>query len=343
MRLRLALLRDEYDEDAPATFDANEARGAWVVPGERSGMVKIYALLGGKHTRFAHRYSHLSRTAAAIQEGVWEAEMKIYADRFREAGWAVVGSTTLCVIALNPDALLTRATETRSPNLPESTNTRGVTNEAGTEIATRMRLEILGRREAAAEESQGKARAYRTEALQDRSPSAHIQIFEAAVRLEDFRRHRDPEYLAPAEHLTRQAAAAFHARVKDGSADMWLTVSRYAVEMRSHFYSADRETSFDPRLPSESLFADGVRSLTDLCFEGHGKVLSAARHLDRVRRERDRVAFDWAERALGEAADAFRETLGVASRETWLVIARYCAGLHTATLAARELHRQTGS
>lgn len=190
---------------------------------------------------------------------------------------------------------------------------------------------------------QGRARAYTMEALQDRAHSAHMQIFEAAVRLEDFRRHRDPAHLAPTEHLTRQAAATFQTRTKDGSAGMWLTVARYAVEMRSHFYSADRETSFDPHPPAGSLFADEAWSLADLCFDGHGKILTAARHLDRVRRERDKAAFDWAERAISEAADLFRATLGEASRDTWLVIARYCAGLHTATLAVRELHQEGGS
>ncbi|WP_371793040.1 hypothetical protein OG285_32435 [Streptomyces sp. NBC_01471] len=89
MSLKLALLRDEYDETEPSTYDENEARGAWVVPAGQPGMVKIYALLAGKHTRFAHRYPRLSKDAAHLQEATWTMEKKIYADRFHEAGWFV--------------------------------------------------------------------------------------------------------------------------------------------------------------------------------------------------------------------------------------------------------------
>ncbi|MFJ1733256.1 hypothetical protein [Streptomyces sp. NPDC088254] len=324
MSLKLALLRDEYDEDEPPTYDANEARGAWVVPGEYPGMVKIFALLNGKHTRWAHRYPHLTKGAAKIQEGTWLVEKKIHADRFREAGWVVEGGyeSGLCVIAWRPGSPLAKAEA-----LIEETPAAGQGEDAGLP-----------------EPPQTPAQVRPGSSLSDHAYSGHMMLFDAAVRLEDFRRHRDRQYLAPAAHLTRHAAATFKARVGDGSELTWDLVTRYLVEIRSCFYAVDRDISFDPNPPAGDMFArDPATSLPDLCPEGHMAVMNAARHLDFAARRDDGSAADWADRQAWLAADHFRDTLANGNRATWVMICRYAAELHAATLRARREHRTGAS
>ncbi|MEV7870108.1 hypothetical protein AB0P17_29370 [Streptomyces sp. NPDC088124] len=328
MSLKLALLRDEYDETEPSTYDENEARGAWVVPAGQPGMVKIYALLAGKHTRFAHRYPHLSKGAAHLQEATWTVEKKIYADRFHEAGWFVEQDHTLCVVAWAPGS-------TGAP-----TGTTVQTTKAAAETGPPMPAapaEATGE----PEPSQAGSSSLLGGSLREHAYSGHIHIFEAAVRLEDFRRHRDRQYLAPAAHIARHAAATFHARMGDGSELTWDLVTRYLVDIRSHFYSADRDRSFDPNPPAGDMFArEPATHLPDLCPEGHNAVMNAARHLDYAAQKKDSAAADWADRQAWLAADHFRDALANGSRKTWVMICRYAAELHTATLAARREHRR---
>ncbi|MEU9599758.1 hypothetical protein AB0E06_23460 [Streptomyces sp. NPDC048109] len=319
MSLKLALLRDEYDEDEPSTYDVNEARGAWAAPGDHPGMVKIFALLGGKHTRWAHRYPHMTKGAAKIQEDTWTVEKKIHADRFREAGWHVKDgcATGLCVIVWRPGT---------RPTLPADD---GRATASGQAAAGRL-----------PEPPQTEALSRPGSSLNEHAYSGHMMLFDAAVRLEDFRRHRDRQYLAPAAHITRHAAATFKARIGDGSELTWDLVTRYLVEIRSCFYAADRDISFDPNPPAGDMFArDPATSLADLCPEGHHAVMNAARHLDYAARRNDGTAADWADRQAFLAADHFRDTLANGTRETWVMICRYAAELHAATLRARREHR----
>ncbi|MFJ4622250.1 hypothetical protein [Streptomyces sp. NPDC088812] len=326
MRLKVALLRDEYDADDPSTFDVDEARGAWVVPGEMPGMVKIYILLAGQYIRYAHRYPHATKSAAQVQEDTWTVEKKIYADRFREVGWHVEDGhkTGLGVIVWKPGT---------RPALPAAHAAQATAGSDGEAADTEL-----------PEPPTPPAQTRPGASLKEHAYSGHMMLFEAAVRLEDFRRHRDRQHLAPAAHLTRHAAATFKARVGDGSELTWDLVTRYLVEIRSRFYAVDRDISFDPNPPAGDMFArDPATSLPDLCPEGHMAVMNAARHLDFAARRDDGSAADWADRQAWLAADHFRDTLANGNRATWVMICRYAAELHAATLRARREHRTGAS
>ncbi|ATM24521.1 hypothetical protein SMD44_p10022 (plasmid) [Streptomyces alboflavus] len=172
--------------------------------------------------------------------------------------------------------------------------------------------------------------------LQEYAPSAHVQIFEAASALDDYRVHWFPRHLETAERCLERAMQALAVGTGEGDPAAWAVAVPYMVELRALHHSAGRLTAFDlsPVPPSRFTPVCPLR-LEKISYEGHQRILDAARWLDRAHRETDRFHIARAQHAIHDAARIIGEQLPALSMPLWTLIGRYCAEIHATNLRAR--------
>ncbi|MFJ8752025.1 hypothetical protein ACIREO_22245 [Streptomyces sp. NPDC102441] len=177
--------------------------------------------------------------------------------------------------------------------------------------------------------------------LQDYAPSAHVQIFEAARALDNYRLHWFPRDLETAEHCADRAITTLAVVTGESDPATWAAALPYMVELRALHHSSGRLTAFDLAPAPPSLFTPvSPLRLEKISYESHRRILEAGSWLDLARRDPDEMHVARAQQAIHEAARSLREELSALSMPLWVLICRYCAEIHAANLRLRVQTRR---
>ncbi|WNI20039.1 hypothetical protein [Actinacidiphila sp. ITFR-21] len=172
--------------------------------------------------------------------------------------------------------------------------------------------------------------------LEDYAPSAQVNVLEAAQALEDFRLGGGPGALARAEENADRAITAFQIRTGERDVAAWQVAVTYIVELLATRYSAERLSAFDPAPPVPSLFTPvSPMRLEKISYDAHTGILTAARLLERSRREVDEMDVARSQHSIHEAARLLQDELPGLSLPLWVLICRFCAEAHAHTVRGR--------
>lgn len=172
--------------------------------------------------------------------------------------------------------------------------------------------------------------------LEDYAPSAQVNVLEAARALEDFRLGGGSGALARAEENADRAITAFQIRTGERDVAAWQVAVTYIVELLATRYSTGRLSAFDPAAPVPSVFTPvSPMRLEKISYGAHTGILTAARLLERSRREVDEMDVARCQHSIHEAARLLQDELPGLSLPLWVLICRFCAETHAHTVHGR--------